>query len=169
MNPRHVEVLTLARRRLEYLREDEGLVLETEEELRQALDEEGVSVDRILSILGRAKLDTKMMVEMIEARMEALAGRLKRYERQEANIKATLLRAMQILGLPSFRDPEFNAAVRTGNPKVIITDINALPEHCVRIKREPDKTLIGQILSDGGEVPGAMLSNAEAYLTLGAK
>lgn len=169
MNPQHAELISLARRTLDQLRDEDGLVLETEDDIREALQDEGISIDGVLSTLGRAALDTKLMVDMIEGRMEALSMRLKRYERREAVIRATLLQAMSILGLKFFRDPEFNAYVREGKPKIIVTDIDALPPNCVRIKREPDKTAIGWILRDHGDVPGAMLSNAESYLVIGNK
>jgi hypothetical protein len=164
-----MEVIALAQATLERLREEDGLVLETEDELRSALTEEGIGADEILSRLGRAALDATAMVEMTKARLDNLKARHARFERQEEIIRATLLQAMQAMGLKTFRDPEFNAAVANGKPKVIVTYVNALPATCVRTKREPDKTMIKYLLLQEDVVPGALLSNAEPFITIGSK
>lgn len=164
-SPRHTEVLNLARITLARLRDEHGLVLDDDEDVLAALAEEGISIDEILSRLGRAALAADDMVEMLDARIKRLTARRDRFKSREALIRGTLLQAMQTLGLKKFRDAEFTAGVAEGKPKVIITDPDALPATCVRIKREPDKPMIRWHL-DHGLVPGAELSNAESFLTI---
>lgn len=160
-----IEVITLARMTLEAARNEDGLVLETDDEILSALSEEGVTVNDALSRLGTAVLDAEAMVEMTEIRMTNLAARRDRYKRRAQLLRGTLQQSMDMLGLKKFRDAEFSVAVMAGKPKVIITDIDALPESCIRTKREPDKTILRWRLEQG-PVPGAELSNAESYLTI---
>jgi hypothetical protein len=51
-------------------------------------------------------------------------------------------------------------------PKVIVTDEAVLPDNCVRIVREPNRTAIKEHLARGEPVPGAELSNAEPSLAV---
>jgi hypothetical protein len=52
---------------------------------------------------------------------------------------------------------------------VIITDEAALPDNVVRIKREPNKTLIRELIDQGVAVNGAELSNSEPSLAMRVK
>jgi len=53
-----------------------------------------------------------------------------------------------------------------GQRRVIITDINALPDSLVRIERIPNKEEIRKLLTEGKHVPGAELSNKEPHLVV---
>lgn len=167
-----MEVIALAQATLDRLREDDGLVLETEDELRGALADEGVTIDDVLSWLGRAALDARAYKEMIEQRMAALELRHARAEGHHETLRATLFQAMQALGLPSFRDAEFNASISSGKTKVFVTDIEALPTHCVhhKVVKTPDLGAIREAIADsaacGKELRGATLSNAQPILTI---
>ncbi len=172
---RLMEIVALAQATLSHLREYDGQVIETEDELRAGLTEEGISIDEIITRLGRAALDAKAYVGMISQRMSDLQSRMDRANRRKEVIRNTLLQAMQALGLPSYHDPEFTASVRMGEPKVIVTDVDALPTHCVvhQVVKTPDKDAIREAISDaasiGKDVPGATLSNGVAILTLRSK
>lgn len=166
---RLMEVISLAQATLERLREEDGLVLETEAELRFALTDEGVSVDDVLSRLGRAALDAKAYGEAVDARIAALQLRRARFQGQEERWRQTLFQALQALGLSSFGSAEFSATVSKGKAKVMVTDVDALPPTCVRLKREPDRKAIAEWLEDGGLLAGATLSNAEPFLTIRCK
>jgi Siphovirus Gp157 len=164
-----MQVIAEAQRTLSQLREEDGLVIETEDELHEALSIEGISVKGVLTKLGRAALDAQAYVGMISERMVDLRRRQDRAERRLETIRATLLQAMQSLELESYRDPEFSASVKLGKPKVVVTDVNALPGPCIRTVIEPDKRVIADYLAVGRPVPGAMLGNGAPYLTLKSK
>jgi hypothetical protein len=165
---RLMEVIALAQATLARLRAEDGLLLESEIELRFALIDEGVSVDDVISRLGRAALDAEVMVEVTKTRMDRLKARYERFVRREETIRATLLQAMQAVGMKSFHDPEFSASFSQGKSSVLITDAESLPDYAVRIKREPNKTAIAEYLQVG-PVPGAVLSNGGDVLTLRSK
>ena len=59
-----------------------------------------------------------------------------------------------------------DSSIRTGQPKVIVTDETAIPEACVRITRKPNLTVIKGMIEIGVPVPGATLSNAEPTLAM---
>jgi len=65
-----------------------------------------------------------------------------------------------------FERADYTASIRPGQPHVLVTDGTALPDTMVRVKREPDKTLIGAALKAGDTVPGAELSNSAPNLTI---
>jgi hypothetical protein len=75
---------------------------------------------------------------------------------QKAEVKALVL-------------PRATLSIRAGVPKVVITDEAALPENCIRIKREPNKILIKELIDQGVPVSGAELSNAQPSLTIRVK
>lgn len=163
---RLMNLIALAQETLDRLRQEDGQIIETEDELRTALNEEGVSVDSIMAVLGRAALDAQAMVGMISQRMADLRVRQDRAERRVETIRATLLQAMQSLGLSTYGDPEFSASWRMGKAKWHVTDIDALPASCV--KREENKRVIGDMLAVG-PVPGVVVGNAAPILTLRSK
>ena len=63
----------------------------------------------------------------------------------------------------------YKLSIGATQPAVVIFDETALPESCVRVKREPNKTEIRKMLSEGQSVPGAALSNGGETLTVRAK
>jgi len=172
---RVMQIITLARDTLDRLREDDGLVIETEEELRSALNEEGAQLDSIMAALGCAALDAKLYVELISQRMADLRARQDRAERWEEVLRNTLLQAMQMLDVPTWKDPEFTAGVGWTKPKVYFTDVDLLPANCVRHKVEkiPDKAATREAIinaaAEGKTLPGATLGNPEPYLVLRSK
>lgn len=166
---RLMEVIAVAQSTLACLRDEDGLIAEDEAEIRAALNGEGVSVDSILTALGRAVLDAQTYAGLISERRMALQARQDRAERRIETIRAALLQAMQAIGLTTFGDPEFSASWRMGKPKVHVTSVDELPEACVRTIREPNKRAIGEMLAEGTEVPGASLSNAAPILVLRSK
>ena len=165
---RLMKLVALAQDTLDRLREEDGLVVETEEEIRAALADEGVSVESIMSALGRAALDAKIYVELISQRMADLRARQDRAERRVEAIRASLLQAMQQLGFSVYGDPEFSASWRMGPPPIHVTDIDALPDICVRTVREPNKRAIRDMMAVA-PVPGVAVGNSQPVLTLRSK
>lgn len=165
------QIVSLARQTLDSLREIHGLVIEDEDEALAALAEEGVDVETVLSMLGRAALDAKADVEAANARLAALCGRRDRAARREEVLRETLLAALQAVGMQSHKDAEFTASWRHGKPKLLITDETRLPADLIteKITLEPDRQAIRAALDAGELIPGAQLSNGNSILTLRTK
>jgi hypothetical protein len=66
---------------------------------------------------------------------------------------------MQVAELARIDHPEATVCLKKTPPKVMIYDVEALPDELVRIVREPDKLEIKKRLEAGEEVDGAAMSN----------
>jgi hypothetical protein len=164
-------VLSIARETVERLRTDDGLVLETEAEILTALADEGVQADAILRRLVRAILDAKASDAAATTRLTDLTARRTRFKRQEQAYRGALFAAMDALGLRRFADVEATVVVSDGRPKVIVTDIDALPAGYVQTTtiNKPDLDLIEAALERGETVPGATHANGTPTLIVRSK
>jgi hypothetical protein len=89
-----------------------------------------------------------------------------KFERRIEALRELALRLMQQAEVKKLELVRATLSVRSGVPHVIITDEAALPDNCVRIKREPNKVLIKELIDQGVPVAGATLSNAEPILAI---
>jgi len=107
--------------------------------------------------------------DAVGARMTDLDARWKRHKRQHEELRALLVAMLEAMALDKWRHPEFTVSLSAGKPGVVVTDVAALPDTFVRIKREPDKVAIGCALAEGRDVPGAMRTNAQPVLRITTK
>jgi hypothetical protein len=182
------KIVSLAQQTVESLRTEHGLVLDDDESLLAALADENVPVERIITLLVRAALDSKAMGVAADARLFDLRQRRERFQRAEAAYRKTVQDVLESLGLKKFVDPEFTLSLGAGQSKVIVTetDPRRLPDEWVTIvtTRTPDKARIKTALEErraeinaalehGEEAPpeleGAILSNGSAVLTVRTK
>jgi hypothetical protein len=89
-----------------------------------------------------------------------------KFERRIEALRELALRLMQQAEVKKLELVRATLSVRSGVQKVVVTDENALPDNCVRIKREPNKILIKELIDQGVPVAGATLSNAEPTLAI---
>ena len=101
--------------------------------------------------------------------MSSLKIRRERYVGREEALRELAFRLMSWAETRNIETPYATLSIRTGQPKVIITDEAALPESCMRVKREPNKLVIRDRLEHGIAVPGAQMSNAEPVLNVRIK
>lgn len=95
-----------------------------------------------------------------------LQERKHRLERREDALRLLIFKIMQSADLKKAELPEATVSVRNGAPKVVITNEREIPMQYMRIKSEPDKTKLKAVLVEGGNVPGAMLSNGEPTIAI---
>lgn len=162
------QIVSLARQTLAGLREDHGQVIDDDDQTLDALAGEGVDAATALSSLGRAALDAKAWVEATNARIDDLCARRDRAERREEILRETLLSALMALGLSAHKDVEFTASWRHGKPKLLVTDVAALPADLVteQVVRVADRTAVRAALDAGEMIPGATLGNAAPILMI---
>lgn len=179
-------IVSDAMRTLEMLRSEHGQVIDTDDELLAALAEENVPVKHLLTLLVRSSMDDKAMGEAMESRIADMRQRRERFARAEQTKRAVIQQVMEAVGLKSVREAEFTLSLSAGKPKVIVTNPELLPDHCVTITvtRTPDKAATKAAIEDrlavirlkheAGEEPppeleGAMLSNATTVLRILSK
>jgi hypothetical protein len=74
--------------------------------------------------------------------------------------------ALQELGIKSLESPDFTATLSPGKRPVKIVNEALLPDDLCRIKREPDKAKIKELLEAGTPLEGAILGNPQPVLTV---
>jgi len=131
--------------------------IEGETDLKEFLDREVI----VSVLLAEA------MAEAIDKVVATLRKRQGRFERRSEVLRTLAHKLMDEAGVRSMVCDAATLSIRTGQPKVVITDEAALPDRLCRIKREPDKRLIREHLESGTvALAGAMLSNAEPTLAM---
>ncbi len=161
-----MSVLLAVRQRL--LQDDPDLA-DDEKLFTDMLDGEGGDAMEVLDRVLRAAVHAKTMAKAAKERAAEIGERAARYDRREASLRGAAFAALDALGLSKRELPDLTASIRAGQPVVIVTDADVLPEAFVRVKREPDKTLIGAALKAGNTVEGAELSNSTPSLTVRTK
>lgn len=114
-------------------------------------------------------LDADAKADGIQLLIDEWKARSARFVQRSDALRALAFKLMQQAGVRKIELVPATLSIRTGTPKVIVTDEAALPPACIRIKREPDKIAIRDHLARGEQVPGAELSNSEPQLAVRIK
>ena len=131
---------------------DEQTVADTMESLGGDLQTKAVNV----AAFARNLEASAAAIKEAEA---AMTARRKSIEALAARLRAYLLDCMQMAGVKSVECPWFKIAQRENPARVVIDAVDLIPANYMRQPPapppEPDKTLIGNTIKAGGEVPGA--------------
>ena len=124
---------------------------------------EGLSTleDEIAAAL-RHVVEREAMAAALSEMIEKLVSRENRHRDAATKIKNAVLAIMQETGRKKIVRPDMTISIGIAAPKVIITDVGALPHWATR--PTPRKQDIRDVLKAGEDVPGAALGNAEPYL-----
>jgi hypothetical protein len=119
--------------------------------------------------LIRAALDLETMAKAAKSRMDDLAARHDRFAARADSARETAKQMLDALGVSKLTTEDFTVSLRTGPPKVLITDEAQLAEEFWRISRSPDRPLIKAALDAGRPVEGATMSNGSPVLSVRTK
>lgn len=137
-----------------------------EETLSDTLDGITGAKDAAASLIRESNEDAAQAHGLGEY-IAALESRKARLIDRAAKRKAAALTLLQEIGERRLERPEFTASVTPGRPKALVSDAGCLPAQFLRPQPpKPDLNAIKDALSAGEIVPGAMLSNAEPFLTV---
>lgn len=131
--------------------------------------ESQTDLHEFLREIERKREDAEALEAALKLTMDNLKERRERFERREKAMRALMFSALQWADLTKVELPEATLSIRNGMPKVLITDEAQIPDEFMRIKKEPDKTLIKTALNNFEEVPGAAMSNIEPVLAVRVK
>lgn len=131
--------------------------------------ESQTDLHEFLREIERKREDAEALETALKLTMENLRERRERFERREKAMRALMFSAMQWADLTRLEMPEATLSIANGKSKVVIVDEDLLPKECLRIKTEPDKTIIKTMLDNFETVPGACLSNPEPHLVIRTK
>lgn len=101
--------------------------------------------------------------------IQMLQARKKRLEDGAEGLREMALTIMQAAGIDKAQLPEATVSVGKAPAKVIITDVDMVPDIFCKHTRTPDKDRIKNQLKDGYPVAGAVLSNGGAQLSIRVK
>jgi hypothetical protein len=140
-----------------------------EQLLADMLEAETGLFEFLMTLMRRALVDDAAVVRGSDAIVTEFRERRDRYERRIEAARTLAFKLMQQANVRKIELPIATLSIRAGQPRVIITDEAALPENCIRVRKEPDKIAIKEQLAHGEPVPGAELSNSEPVLSVRVK
>jgi hypothetical protein len=95
-----------------------------------------------------------------------IAERRKHKEAHIARLKDYLLSMMVRTGITAIKCPEFEVKLAKCPLSVIIDDEGLLPDNLMRVKKEPDKTLIKKFIEENGLLDGAHIETGKMRLQI---
>jgi hypothetical protein len=121
---------------------------------------------RVVSKLVTMVRESDMMQAALAARIQDLGERRTRQTMRMNFYRGLIHRLMIAANSGPIATVEGKVSVANSPDKVIITDEAAIPDEFMRIKREPDRTLIKKALNANIYVPGATLSNGGTTIVI---
>jgi seryl-tRNA synthetase len=123
--------------------------LEEDDVLRQDMIEAETGALELIDKLVEADTETRYLEAALDELTNRLDERAMRFARRRSALRRYIMQIMEAANLRKVERPAATVSIAAGRQKVVITDDNALPEDCVRIKREPDKIRIASHLIQG--------------------
>lgn len=140
---------------------DEPALLDTLEGMTDAAD--------VVALHIRLARDDEAMAHGLDNIIKGLAERLQRYIARASRNRGVALSVMQETGLRKVTMPDFTASVRPTPPKVVVTDVDKIPDSLFRVSRSPDLRAIKEAIESGETVSGAEISNGGESLSIRVK
>lgn len=134
--------------------------------LRQDMIEAETGALELIDKLVQAERESKFLVDGIAEALNHFQRRRERFEARRAALRKYIMQIMEAANLKKVERPAATVSIAAGRPKVVIINEDDLPNYCVRVKREPAKEVIKDLLSGGHVVNGATLSNPEPILRI---
>ena len=105
-------------------------------------------------------------IEQLQAHKAKVDAAIKSKKKRQEWLKDYLRWNMESCGISKIECPLFKVSLRRPVKSVMVSDESKLPDGCIRVKREPDKTEIKKRLQADMDVPGASLVDGKAVITI---
>lgn len=115
------------------------------------------------------KAEADAMADAIKARISDLESRKGRFSRQSEAMRKLIKGLMEAAGQTKLTLPEATISIAKGREKIVVDDVNALPQGTFTTQRIPDKDAIKTALDAGCEVPGARKEQGPETLVVRVK
>jgi len=137
-----------------------------EETLRDTL--EGLSsLPEMLACVLRSYLDDIALAAALGIRINDMQERISRFEQRAEKKRALITSVMERADLKKLAEPDFTVSFRTTSPSLVITAEAEIPQDFW--KPQPaklDRQGLTAALRGGRSVPGAVLSNGQATISV---
>ncbi|WP_295879178.1 siphovirus Gp157 family protein [uncultured Bartonella sp.] len=143
------------------LQDDEQLLLDT-------LEGE-TNLFEIVSALVRLKGETDVQCTGLTKWVDELSERKARFVRKSDAFKKLIQTLMDAAGVDKMTLDEATVFKTKGRMKVVVKDVQSLPQGFYRIERKAETAEIKKMLENGEEVPGAYLEAGAPSLTIRIK
>jgi hypothetical protein len=143
--------------------------LAEDDELRADTFEGETDFHKVLAALVDREREAKAMAGAVKARMDDLATRKARYERQQEAMRSLMGHLMDRAGQRKVTLPEATISVSFRKPAPFVADEAALPDECCKVVRKPDMATIKDWCEAGNIPDGVAMSNGKDVLTVRAK
>jgi hypothetical protein len=118
----------------------------------------------------RSALIDEALQSGLRLRLQDMKDRLSRLEGRSVKKRELALEAMSEAGLRKIEQPDFTASARAGPPSLVVLAEDQVPEsYWVPQPPKLDRQALLGDLKQGGEVPGAQLSNPKPVLSVRTK
>ena len=143
--------------------------LAEDETLRADMLEGSTNLDEVLAAIVDKEREAKAMAGAVKARMDDLAARKARYERQQEAMRSLIQHLMERADLRKFTLPEATLSIAFRKPSPVITDDAALPDECIQMVRKPVMATIKAWVEAGNIPEGVTIGNGHDSLTIRVK
>ena len=143
-------------------------LLDDEQALTDTLDGLTDACDFVVFWARKARED-EATVSALTSMLADMQMRKQRYQARAERQRDLARCLMDAIDEKKIVRPDITVSVNAGRQKVIVSDETQLPDHLVRIKREPNKIAILEELEQGRPVSGATLGNQTPTLTIRSK
>jgi hypothetical protein len=141
--------------------------LELDEQLKLSTLEGETDLFEVVSLLLSANEDDEGTIDALDAQVDARAIRIERAKARIETRKKAIISLMDCAQERTLRLPE----IRTMFPKPKVNDPDQLPDDFVTIEtvRKPNKEAIEAAVENGCTIPGVVMTNGGASLTVRRK
>ena len=140
--------------------------LEADEVLRADMIEGSTGMDDFIRELLRKIGTTETLRDATGNYIEELKMRRARMEHTAEALRTLIFKIMQHAQIQKRVLPEATVSIRNTPAKVVVIDEQQIPDHYMRIKKEPDKIKIKTDLQANMSIAGVTLSNGEPTLAI---
>ena len=143
--------------------------LDLDEQLKLSTLEGETDLYELVSQLLAENEDDEGFIEQIKAQIAVRRDRISRLEQRVETRRNAIISLMDCAQITKLPLPEATVSVRTLGPRAKVIDEDALPEHFCKLIRKPDMATINEAVECGQSVPGVVMSNGSASLTVRRK
>jgi hypothetical protein len=128
------------------------------------------TLHELIAEVIRSALIDESLQSGLRLRLQDMKERLSRLEARAVKKRELALEAMSEAGLRKIEQPDFTASARAGPPSLVVLAEDQVPEsYWVPQPPKLDRQALLGDLKQGGEVPGAQLSNPKPVLSVRTK
>lgn len=119
-----------------------------------------------VTTLLRSAVETEYFAQALAQRIGDLKDRRLAMQQRAERIRQIALNCMDDCGIKTIRAPDMTVSQRKVPPSVTIFDPSLVPDEYMRMRAEPDKSVIKDALQRGERVPGCSMSNGGLTLAI---